>query len=736
MGSAPRSRAGVGASIVVGAAGVAAAAAELSGNEQPHPLTVTLWITVAVLATANGVMEYRNHRLVEPAPSPRRPPVAQLPADIADFTGRDEVLAGAAEFFAATGPATPVWALWGKGGVGKTTAAVRVAHRLVARYPDGQLYVDLRGAEAEPRHPRLVLAEFLRALGVEGSVVPDSLADRAALLRSQVQGRRLLVFLDNAADETQVRPLLPGAETCGVIITSRKPLSALSGAQHVALPELDRAQALSLLAQVVGQRRVDAERAAAIELVDLCGRLPLAVRIVAGRLVAKPHWTLAEVVDRMRDERHLLVELRLGDLDVDATLRLSYAGLAPTDQAAFRLLGLLPAREFGVWHVAALRDDAAGTSADLVERMVDAQLVDARGRDALGRPRYRLHDLVHAFAVNLAAELPAEERAAAVARLAGAHLELAVAAKGRFEHGEVQIRGEAPRWGGADFAAAEVTDPVAWYAAEQPSLVAMVEAAYAESLWSSTWELAHTLQGFLELRAHWDDWRAVDDRALVAARAARSTLGEAAILFDLAALHRDRGDAAGALRHYRRSLDLYRAARSRHGEGSALLGLGMVYRNEARWHQAERRLVRAADLLTAAGDRRLAAQAARSLGIVLCEQGRVAEALDRLAHAGDAFRELGDLRAEAYTWRNLGDVHRGSGDLAAAADAYGRSLALTERIGDRRGQARALQGLARCALARGDRAAAVDRLTRAAAVVDGLGDAVLEASLRDDLRAT
>jgi DNA-binding SARP family transcriptional activator len=337
---------------------------------------------------------------------------AQLPADITDFTGRKPQLT---HLSAATDrPATVLVAITGKAGVGKTTLAVHAAHRLRAQYPDGQLFVDLRGTQATPLPAADVLARFLRSLGVDGAAIPDDAEECAALYRSLLAGRRLLILLDDAACEAQLRSLLPGSPGCAVLVTSRARLAGLGGAQLVELDVFEPDQAVELLARVAGPQRVAAEPAAAREIVRLCGFLPLAVRVAGARLGARPHWPLSRLEADLSDDRARLDNLRLGDLQVRASFALSYENLDVMARRAFRLLGLLEIRDFTPWVTAALLDVPQASAEELMDTLVDQHLLEVSGRDATGRLRYRFHDLLRAYAreVVLTQEPEASRRAA------------------------------------------------------------------------------------------------------------------------------------------------------------------------------------------------------------------------------------------------------------------------------------------------------------------------------------
>ncbi|MFE1171913.1 BTAD domain-containing putative transcriptional regulator [Streptomyces sp. NPDC058773] len=342
------------------------------------------------------------------------PPVpAQLPPDTADFTGRAEPVAhlAAALRGAADGRAPVVAALSGLGGVGKTALAVHVAHAVRGHFPDGQLYVDLQGTGPAPVDSGAVLTRFLRALGVAPGSVPDGPAEKAALYRSLIADRKVLVLLDNARDSAQIRPLLPGVPGCAVLVTSRARTLALPGAGGVHVEEMDEGEALGLLGAVAGAERVAAEADAARELVALCGGLPLAVRIAAARLASRPGRSLTDLVARLSEERRLN-ELRVGDLGVEATFRLGYEALAPGLAHAFRALALSGPPAFCRAAAAALLDTTDDEAEAAVEELVDAGLVEPHGDDG-----YRYHELVGLFARRLGERQDSpRERAAAQRR--------------------------------------------------------------------------------------------------------------------------------------------------------------------------------------------------------------------------------------------------------------------------------------------------------------------------------
>ncbi|MGI5491380.1 BTAD domain-containing putative transcriptional regulator [Microtetraspora malaysiensis] len=328
----------------------------------------------------------------------------QAPPDIADFTGRSKAAAVLLDHLSgmlddASRTTALIAGITGPAGAGKTTLAVHIAHRLESAYADGQLYADLRGAGI-PESPAHVLGRFLRALGVPKNAVPDDPAERTALYRSLVSGRRMLVVLDDAADEAQVRPLLPGSPTCGVLMTSWSRLVGVGGARIVEIDRFDTDHAIQLLSAIVGHERVTAETSAAAELVALCDRLPLAVRICGARLAARPHWPLEGLVALLRDEHRRLDELSVADLAVRDGLRQSYARIRKEVRPTLARLARLGRCEFTTGTVAAVCGLDHGAAVDHLGILVEARFVSVVDTGQAGRFHYRVDDLARLFVLH------------------------------------------------------------------------------------------------------------------------------------------------------------------------------------------------------------------------------------------------------------------------------------------------------------------------------------------------
>jgi tetratricopeptide (TPR) repeat protein/transcriptional regulator with XRE-family HTH domain len=671
--------------------------------------------TIRRLADALELTGRHRHQLeaaargVAPGLGPEGTVPCLLPPSVTDFTGREAEVAEVLELLATEGldgaNAVVVSAVAGKPGVGKTTLAVYVAHRLRSEFPDGQLYVNLQGAQAQPLDPGAVLARFLRALGMDGSSIPGGLEERAERYRMLLADRRVLVVLDNAAAEAQVRPLLPGSPTCRVVVTSRARLTGLEGAHRLDLEVLAPRAGVELLGRVAGPVRVAAEPEAAAAIVGYCGRLPLAIRVAGARLAARPAWSLARLAERLADEHQRLDELAAGDLEVRASIALSYRALPTQQQRAFRRLGLLEVPDLPAWVAAALLDLHPSRGEELVDGLVDAQLLEVVGEDAAGQLRYRFHDLLRVYARECAAaEDPNRHQDAALARAFGGWLALAEAADRRLPSPTVGVtHGTAPRWPGLASEADRRTrwsapaDPLAWFEAERVAMVAVVAQAANRNMNELAWDLAGLLLGFLSARNHLDDWRSTHETALAAAERAGNRRGQAYMLRGLGQFHIERDDLQTARSYLDQALASFEELDDPYGWAHTLLTCGYVDRLRGRPERALDRFQRALAALTTGGDRLGQAYAHWNLGLTQGEHGHRAAARDSLEQARDGFRVAGNRHFEAWVLRSLGLLDLAEGQLASARARLQAALRLLTGLGDRFGQALVLQGLAELA---------------------------------------
>jgi DNA-binding SARP family transcriptional activator/tetratricopeptide (TPR) repeat protein len=656
----------------------------------------------------------------------------QLPPDIDDFTGREAAVTELQRLLEGErATASVISAIAGKAGVGKTALAVHLAHRLRSRFADGQLFVSLRGAEAQPLDPAEVLAQFLRALGVEGGMIADGLEERVQQYRSRLTDRRVLVVLDNAAGEAQVRPLLPSSRGCAALVTSRAPLSGLEAAHPLSLDVLDSAQAVRLLATLAGPGRVAAEPVAAQQIARLCGLLPLALRIAGARLAHRPQWRLALLAERLADEHRRLNELATGDLEVRASFALSYQGCRQAERRLFRLLGVLAAPSFPAWVAAALLDTDPTHAEGLLERLVDAQLVEAAGQDPAGQLRYRLHDLLRVFArERLEAEEPAMGQRASLERLLDAYLTLAERADVLLEPSGLARYGSDPGRGQhADHAAVATVEhnPLGWLESERASLVGAVEQACNAGFWEPGWRLAESLAGFFQGHGHWDAWQHTHNLALAAARRAGDRDAEGRVLGSLGDLLNSRHRIDDAVCCLQQSLAAFRETGNRRGELQCLLTLGGIDMRQGRFGDATARFQQGL-----AGCRELGwhggqANALYELSEVHRQLGRLVEAMACLEQSLTLMRGVGDRPWEAPILCRLGLAHSAQGRGGMAIACLDQSLALARASGDRHGEAYILQSLGEVHGKAGRLEDAVCCLEQGLALARTTGDRIAEA---------
>ncbi|MBJ7901744.1 winged helix-turn-helix domain-containing protein [Streptomyces sp. DSM 110735] len=544
--------------------------------------------------------------------------VYQLPADVPDFTGRRVPLDALDELLADRSPEAPppVAVISGGPGVGKSALALHAARRATPGFPDGQLYLDLAGTSPAPRDPAVLLAEVLHALGVTGAAVPDGLHARAALYRSLLTDRRMLLVLDDAGHTDQAHWLQPPNGNCAVIMTSRAVLADLPGARHVALDVLGDVEAHDLFTRIVGADRTDREPEHAAAILRACGHLPLAIRIAAGKLLSRPAWSLRVLRERLEDESRRLSELRLGDLGVGASFDLSVRRLPDDAITALRLLGILGRQTVPGWVVGPLLDRADAD--DVLDTLVDVNLVRLTTTDAIGQPRYRLHGLLRAYAAEGAEEIPRAERRAAVARLLTAWLDLATHAADALPPSLFRPPpGSAPRRTVSDDVKRRaVADPVSWFSTERAALLDAVRLAADWELAELAWELATVAVTYDDHHSRYEDWQRGHQMALGAVRRAGDPLGEAVLLRGLAQAQIHRDDFAGATANLRRSIELFRQLGDKLGEGLATAGLGTIYRVVDGHESALGHTTRALELVSASGDRHTEAQLMSAIGAI------------------------------------------------------------------------------------------------------------------------
>jgi tetratricopeptide (TPR) repeat protein len=579
--------------------------------------------------------------------------------------------------------------------VGKTTLAVQAAHAVRADFPDGQLVADLAGVTDQPADPAEVLREFLLQLGVHAGTLPRTIDERSRLFRSTTSGRRLLLLLDDAASERQVRPLLPGSASCAVLITGRRRLLGLEQVHTLDLDVLEPAGARTLLSRLIGTARVDAEPGAVSEILTHCGLLPLAVRIAGARLSAQPQVSLTAFARSLADERGRLDLLVAGDLGVRSSIGLSYRGCRELEQRGLRVLGAVGLAEFPAWVVAGLLDVDVRTGTEAVELLVDAHLVAVASVDALGEVRYRLHELVRLYAAELAAADPPEQVTAGIRRVAAAFAELLGRAERATHPGGQQRPGPPPRWSVDDALLAGIdADPQTWAATESRTVLGVLRLAHAARLWPVAVLLAERLTWIVDMLSDWSGRRTAVELGLDAARRAGDDYGTAAMLRRRADLEWDLGHAGLAVADLARARLLHRRLGDRHGEALSLLGLAAVYTDRGPLSRAQALLDAAEPVLAEVGDRRGQAEVVRFRGLLHRDRGELAAAGECLAAAAAIFAELGDERWWAYVSRGLVRLRRQQGRLAEAEQLAVECVATFRRLCDQRWEGYALFSLA------------------------------------------
>ncbi|MCP3760515.1 NB-ARC domain-containing protein [Streptomyces sp. TBY4] len=493
--------------------------------------------------------------MVAPAPSQVSMPVPRmLPPLLPQFTGHAELLGAlltppggdARDLDGAE--AVQVSVITGGRGAGKSAVAVQAAHELAPDFPDGQLYATVSDGDDTVSETSAVLERLLRALGVSDPSIPEDIDGRAALYRSSIADRRMLILVENVADESQIRWLLPSTPTCRLILTSRARIAALPGYDVFELGALTLREGIELLSAVIGEHRVAAEPSEAMELAEQCGGLPLALRIVAARLATRPHWTLAQLAARLRDEEGRIDELTHQGLGVLPVLRAAYTGLSDDGRKLLTRLPLIGTEDFAAWTAGPLLGADAEEAADVLECLVDARLVDVVSGSGTAA-RYRLHGLARVYARGMAPHTePADERREALKRLWGAWLHLTDEARRRLRGAEGTHFGEAPRLPlPRPLVDALLTDPGSWYEQERAGLLAAVGHELRSVAPEYCWNLALAVAALSGAQCRFDDWRSSHDDALRTVRQAQDRLGEAALLYSLGTLDLREQDVDQAL---------------------------------------------------------------------------------------------------------------------------------------------------------------------------------------------
>jgi DNA-binding SARP family transcriptional activator len=630
-------------------------------------------------------------------PEPGRQVPAQLPLEVFGFTGRGAELAALDSVLAAADDqptAVVISAIAGTAGVGKTALAVHWAQRVREQFPDGQLYVNLRGFDpsGSPLEPAEAIRGFLDALQVPVRRIPTDLAAQAALYRSLLTNRRLLILLDNARDTDQVRPLLPGSPGCLVVVTSRNTLMSLvaaEGAHPVMLDLLIEAEARDLLARRLGTARVTADPGAVDEIITRCARLPLALAIAAARAATRPDLDLEALAAELREARGVLGALDTGDsiADVRAVFSWSYQTLGGDAARLFRLLSLHPGPDASAPAVASL--------AGLPLERASAALTELTRANLLSENipgRYAFHDLLRAYTTELVnAYDPGADRRAATDRMFDHYLHTAHAA-------EMLVHPQ--RWNPISLppvrpkvkpdAFGDDQEATTWFATEHAVLLAVIRRAIDNDFDGRVWQLAWTFMTHLERGGHWDDRMSVAVVALRSAQQSKDLTKQAHAHRSLGHSYEDLGDDDNAQALYQQALEMFSSLGDHVGRAQTHVSLCMLLHRRGDVRQGLHHSEQALDLFRLAGDRSGEAYALNNIAVDHADLGDYLRALSHCEQALAVFHELGDRWGQACAWDSLGDIHRHLGHFDRAVDCYGSALTIVRQLGDRYYEAVAL----------------------------------------------
>lgn len=682
--------------------------------------------------------------------SQRRAVIRQAPSAPPDFVGRSGELARIVSILRSeVGARSRVIAVNGAAGVGKTALALEASGRLRDAFPDGELYADLRGASSVPMSPLEVLGRFLRALGVPGERIGADESEAAALLRSELAERRMLLVLDNAKDGRQVSPLLPGTGACGVLVTSRRRLTDLVGATVIDLPTLPVADALALLAAAAGAQRIAADPQSARQLTAACGQLPLALRIAGARLSARSAWSAADLAERLRDESRRLAELSTGELSVLASFQLSYQDLSDGARRTFRLCALHPGDDFALDATAVLLDTDAAESDRILGELLEANMLLQYSAD-----RFRFHDLLGLYAARLLSEHDPGEYAADRDRYYDWYLRVTTAAM-------EWVYPQLVRWSTCDDREAVFDTPEAaleWLHTEVPALVALIERlADSKRHRHLAWQLADQLRGYFFVHRQVDRWLRSAEAGMRAAVAEEDPSAQAAMhmsrgqamwglgrheealaVYTEGARHADAGGWRQAAAYLRHNIGWVLAEQGRlveaersfhlalelsddelgHVRGVTLNGLGYVCSDQGRLAEAAEHFGAALRINQKTGREKSLLANRSNLGMVLRQLGHESAAEEHLRAALDGHRRTSNLNGELATLEELSLLHtqRGQSGAAVSVAEQGYDLAVTAR--DRRAQAALLTALGEAHLGADDHIAALESFARALEIAD------------------
>jgi tetratricopeptide (TPR) repeat protein/transcriptional regulator with XRE-family HTH domain len=700
---------------------------------KPYPRSME--VLAAALGLPEGAAaEWATRLRAGRVPSgPSSDALRQLPAAVGHFTGRQaelDALTAVARGADAHVGTVLISVIDGMAGIGKTALALQWAQTHAEDFPDGQLYLDLRGYTQgqQPRTPDEALNWLLRAVGTPADQIPADGEQAAALYRQRLAGTRTLIMLDNAATEAQVRPLLPGAGSCLVLITSRRRLKGLDDTRILSLDPLSAPESVELLRAVAGSDRVAADDRLPTRIAELCGHLPLALRIAAALLRHRPTWTLEHLAGLLADRHRRVQTLSDGERDLSALFDLSYRSLPEPHRALFRRLGPVPGPDLDSYAAAALLQVDPAAATGLLEDLVDHNLLFSHAPG-----RYRLHDLTRAYARTLVATDPAPDRRAALDRLLHYYAHTAHSASTPV----VRCARPAPL-GPAPAHAPVLTGPEAaraWLRTERENLEHAAVYAQAGDLHEHAVALIAGLAEILRTDGPYTHALALHQAATETAAHHGRPTAHADALVDLGIMLRLIGDLAGSRDTLARAVEIHQATGGRRGGAEALIELGRANGLAGDLSAAWDAHARALEIYRATGDRHGEADALADLGIMRRATGNPAEAQDALSQAVEIHQAIGDHHGEADALTELGRARALLGDLAGAQSALVRALEFYGATGHHHGEAYALTNLGAVRRLLGDPAGACDILTRALDFYRAIGYRLGEAEALTNLGA-
>jgi DNA-binding SARP family transcriptional activator len=648
---------------------------------------------------------------------------AQLPADAPSFSGRRDELRGLHSLVERDDGSMPIVVISGTAGVGKTALAIRFGRQVARRFPDGQLYLNLRGFAPSPAPVDAVdaLRFILDALGMPLHRIPADVEGRAALFRSMIDGRRMLIVLDNASGAAQVRPLLPGSPHCLVVVTSRNEMTGLvaaDGAVPVSLDVLSEREARELLDRRLGGDRVRADPEAADQIIKACARLPLGLSIAVGRAAARPKRSLAEVAAELLLAKGGLDALEADDdvTDVRAVFSWSYDQLSGQAARMFRLLGVYPGPDISLSAVASLAGIPRPDAGMALRELVRTHMVSEREHG-----RFTFHDLLRAYATEQAEQVDSEDdRRAAVCRVLDHYLHTAMAASARFRPYGSALPLDPPAPGVLPADVVDKNQALAWFEAEAPVLLALIDYAAEHGFDEYAWQIPWAMAAYLHRRGRWRRYGVTQTIALAAAERLGDKRALAHTHYELAHAQSLLNDYHAADPHMREALELFRDLGDRVGEAVVLHGLSIMLEGQGRYGEALTHVLDALRMVKAIGHWWTQAALENAAGWHYAHLDQYPQALAHCQRALGLHRESGFRGGIADTLDSLGYIYLQLGDLTQARSHYDQALEGFRDIGDPYGEAFSLTGLGDTAAAAGDHTGAQEAWEAAVVILDRL----------------